>query len=307
MGASMVTRPCALLLGALVLVAPTTSAGRSVLLCPPPRGIELPAHGAEDVPTNARLWFDRQASFLGRRSELVLVGHDGMELETTQVRLEMFANQALVVLTPLAPLLPEARHQFWECDGPMCSTLISEFTTGTEADTIPPALPVETDREQGRDTVSLSFDFEGVLIVSLGDVALDPATLTGSAHSASTDSNVAFEDDCPYSWPGAAEDEQTLRYGAFDLAGNFSGWSEPEPLSLSGCGCSATNRSTPPLPLLVLLFGLTRRRSTARRRRAPNRSILRRLFALAQEREQQRHHHAVTGPARAALDLDQRR
>jgi hypothetical protein len=262
----VVTRLPALLLGVLVLVAPATSAGSSFICLPPP-SVALPEYGAEDVPTNARLWFDGQISYGDQQSELVLIGPDGMEVETTEARIEMLEPQELVVLTPVEPLLPEARYQFWECDGPECTTLVSELTTGAAADDSPPALPIEVDREQGRGWANLWIDFEGVLVVSLGDVALDPATLTGSAHFAWGDATVplSFGDVDRYcfdGWPEATSDEQTvpLRYGAFDLAGNFSGWSEPEPLSLAGCGCSA-NHGTSPLALLVLLLGLTRRRA----------------------------------------------
>ncbi|MCA9708181.1 MAG: hypothetical protein KDK70_20180, partial [Myxococcales bacterium] len=54
-----------------------------------------------------------------------------------------------------------------------------------------------------------------------------------------------------------------IRVGAFDLAGNFSGWQRLDPLHLpDGCGCTS-GPSRPPLGLLVLLVLAVRRRGRA--------------------------------------------
>jgi len=64
-------------------------------------------------------------------------------------------------------------------------------------------------------------------------------------------------------FPGGASRgaSTSVRFGALDLAGKFSGWSEPEELTLAGCNVGA-----PPAPLVwclvpFLLSPLRRRQS----------------------------------------------
>lgn len=169
------------------------------------------------------------------------------------------------ILAPAQELAPDTRYQLWECMGDDCSRVITEFTTGEESDTTAPDLPMERSRDfehrLREDSVALDVDFEGILVVDLGDADLRTELLSGSVHA------VAIPEDLPIilgqgvcldNWPGDLKDERPIRYGSFDLAGNFSGWTEPDPLAIKGC--STTGERPPPCMLLLLLASCRRRR-----------------------------------------------
>ena len=74
---------------------------------------------------------------------------------------------------------------------------------------------------------------------------------------------------CTGGWPRSgdgAADSAPVRFGAIDLAGNFSGWSDPVNVQLpDGCGCrlggAAPGASALWMAPLLGLFALRKRRS----------------------------------------------
>lgn len=260
----MVMRLPLALAGGMVLLPVAEAEAKS---CAGPPAVLAPAWGTRDVPTNTRFWIALQAAWESDASldglETVLIGSDGMEVELVETRLGLYERE-LSVLTPAQELLPSSSYQLWVCDGPVCSTQVTEITTGTGPDTEPPPPPAERERDHGVKVVSLWVDFEGILLVDLGGGQLDPATLTGSVHdvTAAHDEPVSLgRGGCVDSWPGSIRDDRPLRYGALDLAGNFSGWTEPETLAVDGCACSTEHRGgSGGLVLLALLVGGARRR-----------------------------------------------
>lgn len=264
----MVMRLPLAIAGCVALLLPVAEAeARS---CAGPPGVLAPAWGSRDVPTNTRFWIAPLAAWESDASldglEMVLIGSDGMEVELVAARIGLYGRE-LSVLTPAQELLPSSSYQLWACDGPVCSTQLTEITTGTGPDAESPPLPAERERDHGVKVVSLLVDFEGILLVDLGGGQLDPATLTGSVHdvTAAHDEPVFLgRGGCVDSWPGSIRDDRPLRYGALDLAGNFSGWTEPETLAVDGCACSTERRGGSPRGVLVLLALLAGAR--ARRR-----------------------------------------
>ncbi len=160
------------------------------------------------------------------------------------------------------------------------------FTVSEDEDHTPPALPIATPSDQsGGPTWSVSrqelrFDFDleigpsdeplGLIVGILSadeDVDFDEEAADGVV------SLIAHPDDsvltvgrssCGTNWPDAEEGDSTeLRYGVYDLAGNFSGWSEPITLTViepEGCSCSASaSRSSLFAGALLLLVGIRRR------------------------------------------------
>lgn len=244
----------------------------------------LPLSSTPDVPTNTRIWYAGQSiqgAFDATTGELLdcaepprLVDADGAVVPTT-ARSFAFAY----VLVPDAPLEQGATYSVehgclsvWVYYGES-EDGITTFTVTAAADDEPPALPdlaigetVSTEYENGFVGYHkpVEGEFEGILVVDLGgEATLDPAALTGEVALASTDGEFVIGHACVPTWrdaePGAST---TVAFGSFDLAGNFSGWTEPEPVAVEdeGCQCRAGASRAPTLAWGLLLLGLAARR-----------------------------------------------
>jgi MYXO-CTERM domain-containing protein len=248
----------------------------------------LPLSSTPDVPTNTRIWYagqSLQSTFDATTGDLLgcddpprLVDADGVEVSTA-ARSFSFAY----VLVPDAPLVQGATYSIEH--GCLNSVVsfgeamdgVTTFTVTAAADDEPPAQPDlaigETQSIEYDDFVSYSLPVEGelegsILVVDIGDEAtLDPAALTVEVSLASTDTEFVIGDACVPTWreaePGAST---TVAFASFDLAGNFSGWTEPEPVTVEGdegcqCRTGPGGGSTTALGLgLLVLLGLRRHR-----------------------------------------------
>lgn len=241
----------------------------------------LPADGAIDVPTNTKIWIDGVLDCNGYPSEMAprLLDPDGADVPFTMTCLNSgnFYVQVLV-LHPDAPLLPDTTYTVQPP-----TQIEFQFTTGAGTDDTPPEIPVEVDRAVEhtragpRDTcfndaehwATLTVTGEAALFVlDAGETTdLDPVAVAGTVAEV-TAGDVLFLGSTAChgdNFPGGASRraETTIRYGAFDLAGNFSGWSDPDPLSLGGC--SVAPRSPAWWLLLLPLIGRRRRLTTPSR------------------------------------------
>ncbi len=243
-----------------------------------------PQPGDVGVPTNTRIWLGQGGGYCPDelREEIVVIGPGSVEVPLSVQQIEVDAG-CVWVHTPEADLAPETRYQVWACDGSICTVIVTGFTTGTGPDGEAPDVPVEVRRRGDRygglicgpsTWVDVEVDFEGILVVDIGDSAtITPSSPEGYVQ-VSTDlpAFTVGSGGCYTGWPGGEDETLTIRYGCYDLAGNFSGWSEPDTISLpSGCGCSlpgSPERGAPLAGLLVLLgvllMALTRRGSGGR-------------------------------------------
>ncbi len=222
-----------------------------------------PESGAIDVPTNVRFW----AGEFGSDPELV--GPDGLvDMVVTHVGDN-------VVFTPRTPLQPLTVYRHGQ--------LGLEFTTASGPDLVAPPLPSvegwtsayssggrapcrETDARVTLDVVAGDLDTLVVVLDRAESSTLDPVTLDGevtaivkSFPGTPTRTLELGEAPCLDNWPGAKRGaETTVRLGAFDLAGNFSGWSEPEEVGIDGCDLGAGSGS--PFAALVLLIRRRKKR-----------------------------------------------
>jgi hypothetical protein len=237
--------------------------------------VRAPQPGASEVPTNTSIWlgfshnFELQLEALGQ--EFVLFSPEGESLQLSSTRIIVDAG-FLLVITPNAPLEANARHELWLCDAMTCRDEVTNFVTGDGPDLEVPELPIELDREHdghgpgpcGRARwVTFEVEHEGILLVDVsGAASLDAEARTGRTTLATSSPRFTLgEGLCLLGWPGGKSND--IRLGAFDLAGNFSGWSEPTSVSLSGCGCHTSGRKGSLLALIGLL-ALYRRRSARR-------------------------------------------
>jgi MYXO-CTERM domain-containing protein len=231
--------------------------------------VQAPLPG-ETVPTNAKIWLGTDLGgtgdvlFPGER--LVLLDADGDAVEPMEGTIHT-VDGPLQVLDP-GELRPETAYELWKCDATRCDSEVLHFVTGTERDDEPPSLPEEIDRTHdghgpgpcGRAAwVELSVEHDGILLADLGERAVVAGPLFGSVTVATTEKSfMVGRGGCSTGFPSG--DTSTIRYSAFDVAGNFSGWTEPDPIELRGCRCAA-GPSDPPVWIgLLVLIAFRRRR-----------------------------------------------
>lgn len=247
----------------------------------------LPNEDTPAVPTNTRIWYVGQAmQYVLSAGTLTdcdappqLLDADGGHVPTT-TRSFSFAH----VLVPDAPLVRGATYHIEHAclfdHVAFADAIDSETTTfvvTAEADEAPPKPPelaigdaVATEYENGfvGHSMAVEGEFEGILLVDIGrEATLDPDALTGEVALVSTDTNFVIGHDCVPTWPDAQPGSSTtVAFASFDLAGNFSGWTEPEPLEIEAQGCarcstgSSRSAAAPVQMLAMLALGLFVRR-----------------------------------------------
>jgi len=274
-----------LIAGAAALVAAASLPTSDAAACSCAFGFTefiAPADGAEDVPVNARVWIGGGHWGMGDGNpegllRLVNAAGESVETTTTDIRADM---DVLAVLTPDDDL--EAGMTYLVLDGG--GAALTTFTVGQGVDDELPEIPLEVGREASSDPrgpvppsscgysdmVTIDVAGDGLFVVANVDGAdgLDTTTISGNA------SQMTFDDElrigragCTFSWPDAEPTASTdVRFGAFDIAGNFSGWTEPSDVTLPAAGtvsggttssCSAAGEAGPgAFAMLLALFGL---------------------------------------------------
>jgi MYXO-CTERM domain-containing protein len=250
-----------------------------------------PASGERDVPPDTKLWYvdeyHRKPGLLFR-----LTGPEGeVPLQTIPLGSGSYVSGHLS--TPEAELTPGATYRFAVCPTQLSCTDLSVFTVGDRR-AEKPRLPVETGERSeyysGADYGSscgdkperfaiLTFDWEGLLLVV--DVASQnpyPADPAAVLHQATTAEEIRRMGGvrigagaCANNWVRGladAPDTAPVRFGAVNLAGQFSDWTAPTTINLpEGCTCTVGSPGaaasslwiTGPLAL-VLLYRRRRRR-----------------------------------------------
>lgn len=261
---------------ALVLAALSLPATSFACSCMEPGATFFlqPQDGATGVPVNALVWVgaaQTRGLFAGEdQLAIELLDGDEVVLPGTEGRLRS-VNDTIDVFTP--DLLLEADTTYTVRVG---EQVISTFTTGSEVDDEAPAVPEEVHRSSWSDPaepfatsscgplpashgVSLEWEMDGdtVLVLLDRDELADVEGLSGTVPalapfgSATLGNGFVCGGD---NWDDARHLASTdVRYGSFDLAGNFSGWSATEEVTVyNRAGCSAAGDTTP-TALLVLL------------------------------------------------------
>lgn len=254
-------------------------------------GIEAwPEESATDVPRNARIWLGAAYRFglaevdLEPAELFELVGPGGeVAIAVTEIDTRTYGGgtglDGLWVLSPAEPMTP-GLHQV--LTGPERIVAL-EFTVGAELDDEAPAVPevVDEDYSVSREfgsceesrmvRLELAEPAELVVIEQEGGDVLDTEALAGgladAAPAPGDEPWVNFgRAPCVNNWLDADLGADTrIRLGAYDVAGNFSGWGPWIDVNIPiGCRCSATS-DDPRRPLALLLFAallLSRRRAS---------------------------------------------
>jgi hypothetical protein len=238
-------------------------AGRaSALSCALPELI-APRPEAVNVPTNTLIWCS--SSPTNEVSPIRLTDPDGVVVNGTHTRMSS-SRYALWIFHPDSELLPSSDYLATCRRDYEGSDRTSPFTTGTSAASAPPAVPnissMDLTAHHGYwgDSYLATFRnvgaLDSIIVLDLGGgAALDAEAPSG--HVADVEA-LSFSQDfavghsvCGGNWPTAnLGGSNTVALGAFDLAGQFSGWSDTRSIVLpSSFLTEDPELSPPPVPM----------------------------------------------------------
>ena len=265
----MTTNPGSLPTAALLGLASVLFAAPAAHACSCAIGFTefvAPAQGASGVPSNTRIWVGvaNLADALDPASGITLLDSDGEAVGVTHSEITADLD-VLAVYTPDAPL---AVGPYTVLD--TAGSVITSFTVGADSDDEAPASPLEIGREASSDArgpfptsscgyadmVTIEVETDGLFVLANveGADSLDVDAVAGSASQVAFDGTLRIgKAGCTFSWADAEPSATTtVRLGTFDLAGNFSGWTEPDAVTLppagatgTGSGCSAAGGASP--------------------------------------------------------------
>lgn len=189
----------------------------------------FPTADSTNVPENTRVWIQLDCSDAG------LLDHAGAKVPLADDA-TIFTSGLLGirVLTPVAPLTQGDLYQVW-CDGPT----VFSFRPNEDADQELPPTPhlnhyIDTD-----DAVALEATepFDVLLVDIDGAASFAPEDMAGDVSA--TFYNDVFatigDTECFKNYDFDEGGDASVRFAALDLAGNFSGWSEPMLVEEPGC------------------------------------------------------------------------
>jgi hypothetical protein len=208
-----------------------------------------------DVPTNTRIWA-QEVEHLPCMDPVLNAGSSSLELETSELSV---GGATVLVLTPLQPLEPNLVHT-WPC------APFDTFMPEAGGDHAAPEVPAVIGWESHGEYVVLSRlrESDSFIVTDInGGADFDPETLSGtlSSFGGAALGPATCGSDC------FAAGHAEVRVGALDLAGNFSGWSEPVSVEPAGCAIGASVRSEPfPLSMTFLALIACRRQTWPPRR-----------------------------------------
>ena len=269
---------------ALLVAACSLLVARDASACdcvPPHTATELlaPADGANDVPPNAKIWIGAGFTTVEDAS-LTLLDKAGKPVAGHTQALTS-GWDLITVFAPDAPLV-EGQTYSVKVGGKQVSRFAVKGGTDLTAPAIPTAGTIEVEIDEGRSDCGatymgrVNFLSDGLVMVldREGESTLDPLGPSGNVSAISFRSERRAGDrisvgrgPCVNNWPAAKPGAKTqVRLGAFDLAGNFSGFGPPVSVVLRApCGCSSGGGALGGYGVIVLMaLG----RITARRRRS---------------------------------------
>lgn len=214
-----------------------------------------PADGDDEVPTNTLVWLDDEtAAFPDDTSELHLLGPEGDDIVLTSASEIATPIAAITVWQPARELLPDSRYVLWQCSPAACEHKLGELRTRSGPATAAPPIPTATAIVESGDHIVTDAEFNGLLVFAAAPDDLDADERSGEIFAVGLPGEPAVFH--------AHLAVNSLRIGTYDLAGNFSGFSEPylfEREKSPVCGaCDVSD--DPPGALLVVLMGLAVRR-----------------------------------------------
>ena len=257
--------------------------------CIEPEGPNIVRPGPDDqvVSQNTLVWVFK------KRCQARLVDADGNDVPTTMLNITG-RTHAPEVLMPDAPLEMGATYTMI-CDDEMAQEPIEHsFTVNAEADDVAPVVDEWStvsceiaaspgDTCGGEKEIVFDVQHDGEFLVTNVDggasLSTAPDVMQGFFSDLYIDDDLRLSNEsCGlYNWPlkstgGEAGAPAVMEWGAFDLAGNFSGWTTPQGVCAltdggpndpeggqvieSGCGCRVVGAPSERGGWLALLLGL---------------------------------------------------
>lgn len=225
---------------------------------PPPLTIVAPVDGDGDVPTNTLVWLDETtAEFQGDTTELRLLGPDGDEIPVARTSEITTPDGAVTVWLPERELLADSRYVLWQCNTAACEHKLGEFRTRSGPTDEHPPIPTTTTLVEAGDLLETDAKFKGLLVVAAGPADLDADERSGEVLGVGLPGEpIAFS---------AHQSINSVHIAAYDLAGNFSGFSDSRSVDREKTPVCATCNvaDDPPVALLMALMLLAIRRRRA--------------------------------------------
>jgi len=235
-------------------------------------GFILPLSG-QIVPRNTKIWIGGGPYAWGA-TRPVEQGRVKLRGPTNEIGLDFASIETeefvITILLPRAQLDADSTYELLLLDS-MGWTPVLTFDTSDELDSEPPEVPEVTVTDVVNNgcangaEIDIETDGDFVVLNHTG-TTLDPRTLNGDvsvlqpAHQQvwfGREKSVCGRTTWEYAKLRSRTD---VRAGVFDLAGNFSGWSQPEELGLYGCRFEQKSTMAGVVAMLLLLFGIGRRR-----------------------------------------------
>lgn len=238
-----------------LLMAPDAAA----LSCAAPE-FSAPGPGATAVPTNTLVWCGGQ-SWASDAVPLWLKDASGAEVAGTSHVLET-TDYDVTVFVPDEPLSPNTTYSY----GCMSEGREVAFTTGAgPSEEDPPALPDPSTHRARTTMISHWGDSVGVIFENVAPAGtLVVVDVNAGANLRAEDpsgavAEILLLDDagsvfvrngpCGGAWPDAAlGDTASIAFGAFDLTGRFSGWSEAVEVTLPETYTDPPEEGSPTVP-----------------------------------------------------------
>jgi MYXO-CTERM domain-containing protein len=243
-----------LLAGLAASLAPRVAQACS---CGPPY-LQEPRPGATDVPVNTKIWYLPPGPRIGATFRLEgPAGDAAMDMTVVSPGARFAPFTGGFVFTPRQPLTPGATYRFLVCVDGNCQG-DQGFTVGSRRlDSA--ALPRELSRQPlfisgdprsscgpaAIQLINFKFEWDGIALladvdgdnhfspVTFQDLLLHTATrAAGQGLNGELGLGLAPCSDWPRDASGNPVLNPRLRFGVLDIAGNFSGWTMPEQVSL---------------------------------------------------------------------------
>ncbi len=281
--------PCplaAIVASALATVLLSLTAPVHACDCAGPPVQVRPAPSDSSVPANTKIWIGHPGidKIAACSSPTLKDGNDATVATTLSMLYEPDKKWAnVLVLTPQQPLMKGVSYKLVDCDvyGQGGHTT---FTVSSGPDEQAPAIPGVTAGEITEGSMgscgdefysTMNVQHDGALLVLdvAGQSALESAVPSGTVNdvfATNGEKIVVGNVICGrHNWDFDEDGDATgVRFGSFDLAGNFSGWSAAQTIE-TGCGCRLAGAPSGGIGgRLAALFGIVAMLLLHRRRRA---------------------------------------
>jgi hypothetical protein len=262
----------------MVALAPVVAQAYSCVAGP---DVVLPLPESTDVPVDARIWVTEHEEGRPLDTLRLVRTDDGLEIAVELQTLQTEHHTIVGSFRPIDALESNTSYALLAEGDEVVTSFVTGNTTHDAAPAVPKLLHLEAHSTRSHEwgyeewfLVDFDLQHEGMLVVmDREQTATIKAQPDGKVTDLSANSSMMLgTGGCVWNYREAGENvETTVRFGTFDLAGNFSGWTEPMgvtfdalPEEPSSASCRIAGRSSSTLSIAFLLLAAVARRRKAR-------------------------------------------